>query len=248
MTDIFYDWRRQWLTKRATRKALQHFKSATENKGPSEVTLYRIEQACFLAALYKPEIDRGKVYRESLQREVEQLQPLSKAAHLLARAARNNLRGLMWACTDAELRSGIRIRRTGATEPEEILAIFADYMCALEVAFESRLPEISRGGPWLNKYVVGNLISDSPISRGRPVTVETMLGYEIVFHMRMLTAGHGSDPIQLGQPMPTYGDPCYEVAVLFCDSVLGRTWDAKALGDKVRRLKGVCLYKWPDAE
>ena len=79
---------------------------------------------------------------------------------------------------------------------------------------------------------------------GRPITIETMLAFELAFYLRMYTAGNAFDGIRSGQAMPKNGDPCFPIVAKFCSAVLGTSWDAKKIGDNVRGLKNVGLIAW----
>lgn len=241
------EWYREWRNKPAARTALKLFKDVGGTDAHIERTHQRIALACFNANNYKPELDPGQIYRGEIQAEKKRLDQLAKAAHVLALSAKRNEKGLMWACGKAELNSGIRIRHKEQTGPMALNLVVGDYLLHLEAALRDKLPEL-HGGPFLHRFVIGNLHFDNAISAGRPVTAETMLAFELAFYLRMHTAGHANDSIQNGQPMPDYGNPRYPVVAAFCSAVFGTSFDGKKLGDKVRKLKNVGLANWSQGD
>ena len=162
-------------------------------------------------------------------------------------SAKRNEKGFMWACTLAESTSGVRITRKEKPGPMAHNLVVENYFSHLETALKGKLPELS-GGPFLHRFTIGNLIFDKPILAGRPVTIETMLAFELAFYLRMHTAGRAKDGLQNGQRMPDDGDPCYSVVAAFCSAVLDTSFDAKSIGDKVRKLKHVGLTGWPKGD
>lgn len=243
---IMRKWYQDWSNKPATQTALKKFK-AVAGTDPlyNDITLERIAIACFNAFHYSPEHDPGEKYREAIQEEKNRLTNLKKAARVLASNAKLNSKALMWADVEASNASGVRITRYDHSEPKAHHLVMHDYFAELEKALKSKLPEID-GGPFLGEFTKGNLIFDKPISRGRKVTAETMLAYELSFYLRMHTAERAEDSIQNGQRMPNdeKGDPCFPVVAAFCNAVFENGWDAKQIGDNVRDLKNVGLTDW----
>lgn len=84
-----------------------------------------------------------------------------------------------------------------------------------------------------------------------------MLAFELTMYLRMHTAGHAKDVLQMGMRMPGKGktpmqddgydgDPCFPVVAAFCEAALGTTiLDTKQFGDTVRKLQNVGLGTWP---
>ena len=228
----------------APRIALKSIKAIGGTDVDAAITHNRIALACFDAAHYKPELDPGQVYRKEIQAEKKKLDQLAMAAHVLALSAGRNEKGLMWACQIAESTSGVRITRIEKPGRMPHHLVVEKYFLQLETALRGKLPEL-HGGPWLHRFTIGNLSYDRAISTGRPLTTETMLGFELAFYLRMHTAGRAKDSLQNGQGMPDDGNPCYPVVAAFCSAVLGTSHDAKQIGDKVRDLKSVGLTEWP---
>ncbi len=239
------EWYQKWSSNPATHTALKLFKAISGTDAHVAITHHRIALACFDAAHYKPELDPGQIYRKEIQAEKKKLDQLTSAAHILALSAGHNEKGLMWACQIAESTSGVRITRIEKPGPMALNLVVENYFSHLETALRGKLPEI-HGGPWLHRSTIGNLSYNKAISAGRPVTIETMLGFELAFYLRMHTAGRAEDTIQNGQDMPDDGNPYYPVVAAFCSAVCVTTsWDAKKIGDKVRDLKNVGLTEWP---
>lgn len=238
-------WYQDWSKKPATVTALEEFKAIEADVRSIDITHERIAIACFNAAHYKQELDPGQIYREKIRVEKKKLKQLQNAVHILALSAGRNEKGLMWACEIAESTSGVRITRKEKPEPMALNLVVEKYFSHLEEALKDKLPELD-GGPWLKKFIIGNLIYDKAISRGRKVTAETMLAFELAFYLRMHTAGRAEDSYMTGQPMPDDGDPCYPVVGGFCNAVfdLQGEWDPKQIGDNVRDLKYVGLTRW----
>ncbi len=243
--EIMPKWYQDWSNKPATQTALNKFKEIVGDTRSITITQKRIVIACFNAAHYKPEHDPGEKYRKAIQEEKNRITNLKKAARVLAQSAERNDIALSWAHEIADNASGVRITRYDHSEPKAHHLVMHDYFAELEKALKGKLPEID-GGPFLYKFTKGNLIFDKPISRGRKVTAETMLAYELSFYLRMHTAGRAEDSIQNGQRMPDdeKGDPCFPIVAAFCNAVFENGWDAKQIGDNVRDLKKVGLTDW----
>lgn len=243
-TEAAQKWFQEWCKEVDAKLALKSLEDDLINTNNDlSITRHRIILACFNAKNYKRELDPGEEYRQKLQEERSRLDLLIKAAHTLKLSAQRNDKSLMWACVFAEQDSEIRITRNDHTEPMNHNLVVEKYFSALETALKGKLPEIN-GGPWLHRFTVGNLIFKNPIQQGRPITVETMLAYELAFYLRMHTAGRARDSWQNGQAMPTDGKPCFNVVANFCNAAFGTTWDNKQTGDKVRDLKNVGIAKW----
>lgn len=240
-----HKWYQSWSNTPATIQALRRFREVAGNNAYDNAsTLDRIVMACFEAAHYEPELDPGKIYRDKIQAEKKRLNQLARAAHVLALSAGRNETGFMWACDIAESESGVRITRAEHSGPTPLNLVVEKYFLALESALSGKLPEL-HGGPWTKRFTIGNLISDKAISRGRPVSTETMLAFELAVYLRMHTAGRASDSPRRGQKMPTDGEPCFPVVAAFCFAALGQSDDAESLGRKVRDLGNVGFGKWP---
>ena len=254
-------WYLDWCEELVTKTALKKFKEISGNDDPKNIiTKERIARACFNAAHYKSELDPGEMYRAKIAKQREEMPKLQKAAKLLAEAALQNHRGLDWASTITAYNSGLCIAPISQSELDLIDANPAakihlnreprnghlgmhDYYSSLEKALKGKLPEI-HGGPFTYKYSKGNLSFNKHISRGKKITAETMLAFELAFYLRMHTAGRAADSIQNGQGMPDDGNPCFEVVAAFCNAIFRNGWDAKRIGDKVRDLNSVGLTDW----
>ena len=164
----------------APRIALKSIKAIGGTDVDAAITHNRIALACFDAAHYKPELDPGQVYRKEIQAEKKKLDQLAMAAHVLALSAGHNEKGLMWACQIAESTSGVRITRIEKPGRMPHHLVVEKYFLQLETALRGKLPEL-HGGPWLHRFTIGNLSYDRAISTGRPLTTETMLGFELAF-------------------------------------------------------------------
>jgi hypothetical protein len=242
---LLRDWFMTWRDKPTARSALRLLEEVGGTERHLANTLQRIAEACFNAVHYRPDLDPGKVYRAEIISAKKQIGQLARAARVLALGAAGKNKGLMWAMTKAELDSGVRLTRAEKDGPMELTVVAERYFRSLEAALRGTLPELS-GGPFLHNCTIGNLIFDKPISAGRPLTVTTMLAFELTIYMRMHTAGNAEDSLQNGSPMPDYdGDPCFPVVAAFCTAALGTQLDAKQTGDNVRKLRNVGLISWP---
>lgn len=203
--------------------------------------------ACFHAAHYEHDADPGKRYRDEIIAAKKQLVQLARAARVIAQNARHQNTGLKWALVKAETESGIRLTRKSPEGEMALTQVAERYFDCLEAALRGPLPELS-GGPFLRRFTIGNLHFEKPISAGRPVTVASMLAFELTIYLRMHTAGHAEDVLQFGTPMPKYGDPSFPVVAAFCEAALDSALDAKQVGDNVRKMKNVGLVPWPGTD
>jgi hypothetical protein len=238
------NWYKKWRITPAAKLALNKFRQIDGTKKHAGITLNRIVMACFNAAHYEPNLDPGQIYRKEIEEERKRINQLTNAVHTLAASAKRNEKSLMWACTKAEIDSGIRITRNEKKEPMALNQVIEKYFSCLESALYGKLPEI-HGGPWLHKFTIGNLIYKNYISSGRPVSAETMLAFELAIYLRMYTAGYAEDSLQNGYPMPDFGRPCFQVVAAFCSAVFNTSFDDKRIAVKVRDLKNVELIEWP---
>lgn len=246
MPDV-HIWYLRWRDTAAARRALGLLSNIGGTENDLAITRDRILRACFNAIHYNPAQDPGQIYRRSLTLEKKRIAQIVKAAHVLSLSAGRNEKALSWAMTLAEASSGVRITRTEKPIPMATHLVAQKYFSHLESALKGRLPELS-GGPWLNRYTIGNLIFDKAISTGRPVTAPTMLAFELSIYLRMHTAGEARSSLQNGTPMPTYiSEPCHAVAAAFCNAALNTSFDAKQTSDNLRKLKNVGLGCWPTA-
>lgn len=242
------EWYASWLTKSQKRTgALALLSEVGGCERDKTITLERIVQACYAAAHYNRNADPGAQYREALRVERKGLLQLSKAARIFRMAAERGDKSLGWAAEFAERNSGVRITRADKSEPEKWHPVAARYFKALEAALDGRLPEI-HGGPFIGRFTIGNMIFSDPIKAGRPVEVSTMLAFEIVFYMRMLTAGRAGDSTQTGQHIPSDGKPCLPVVASLVCETLGATLDAKMIEDVLRRHTRTGLGDWPNPD
>lgn len=242
--ELLNRWFHTWRDKPASRAALKLLDGIGGESRHLSQTRYRIARACFEAAHYRPDRDPGKQYRDEIVEQKKQLIQLARAAKVLTLGATNSHRGLMWAMARAENDSGVRLTRKEPKGKAELTEIGEKYFQALENALRGPLPELS-GGPFLHRFTIGNLHFDKPISSGRPVTVATMLAFELTIYLRMHTGGHAADSLQNGSTMPDYGDPCFPIVAAFCAATLNTQLDARQTGDNVRKLKNVGLFSWP---
>lgn len=240
-------WFANWSSNRSSRTALRLLADIGGTDKHHTITRHRIVSACFNASHYDPKQDPGQIYRDALRVERKRLDQLVKAARTLGLCAGRNEKAMMWACAIAEEKSGARITRAIKDGPAPLNQVVEAYFIALADALKGKLPEL-HGGPFLKRHKVGNLVYADAISAGKPISVETMLGFELAFYLRMHTAGHAEDSPQNGQSMPTYGDPCYQVVAAFCSAAIGTAFDAKQIGDKVRKLRHVGLTDWPKGD
>ena len=248
-------WYVDWRNELATTTALNKFKKISgTNDRSNTITKERIAIACFNAAHYKPELDPGEIYRAKMAKQRKQMTQLQKAAKVLAEAALQNHRGLDWASTIAAYNSGLHIAPFSRDATKANLHVNReprnghlgkyDYFSHLEKALHRKdLPEIN-GKKVTQNYTKGNLFFNKHISRGKKITIETMLAFELAFYLRMHTAGRADDSINNGQGMPDDGDPCFEVVAAFCNAIFNNGWDAKRIGDNVRELKNAGLTVW----
>lgn len=230
----------EWWAKldrsREGRAALRAFERIRADDVDRAITLERIARACYLAATYAPNDDpavkRRAALRAARSRELAQL---SRAARTLAKAWERNAPGLVWAAGEAQIQSG-----------HDQKWIDERYFSALANALEGKLPEV-HGGPWLHRFTVGNLRFEKAIGRGVAIGVETMLGFEIVFYLRMLTAGQAKDSTQRGQRMPAGGRPHHDVAAAFVRAALRDSRvETRTLADRLRKLPAdIGLMAWP---
>jgi hypothetical protein len=72
----------------------------------------------------------------------------------------------------------------------------------LEQRLKKEMPEL-HGGPFLHRFTFGNLHFKAAIEAGRKPEVSTMLAFELVFYLRMFTAGRAADSWQ-----PMLGAAC----------------------------------------
>jgi hypothetical protein len=242
--DLYQQWLQTWLNRQATRKALALLKKTGGSERDLIITQWRISRACYEAAHYRLEDDPGKKYRDGISETKKTLKGLARAARVLKLAAGGDNKGLMWAMAKAEAESGVRLTRMDPKGKVSINKIAEKYFQSLESALEGELPEIS-GGPFLHKFTIGNLHFDRPIRAGRPITVATMLAFELALHMRRHTAGRADHVMQTGEAMPADGDPCFDVVAAFCTAALSTMLDARQVGENVRQLKQVGLIRWP---
>lgn len=238
------NWYKKWKQSQAAEIALMRFKQIKGTRNHSDITLNRIVLACFDAAHYEPNLDPGNMYRKRIKEENSRRKQLTNAIHILAASAKRNDKSLMWACTKAEIDSGIRITRQEKKKSMALNQVIEKYYLSLESALCGKLPEI-HGGPWLHKFTIGNLIYKNYISSGRPVSAETMLAFELAIYLRMYTAGHAEDSLQNGFPMPDFGRPCFQVVAVFCSAVFNTPFDDERVAVKVRDLKNLGLIAWP---
>ena len=240
------DWYTRWRnTSRKHSGALALLSDVEGKERDQIITLERIVQACYAAAHYNRDNDPGARYRDALRVEKLRLSQLSNAAHVLRIAAERGDKSLGWAAEFAENESGVRITRAKKPEPEKWHAVAARYFKSLETALDGSLPEI-HGGPFLHRFTAGNMIFTDAIKAGRPVEVSTMLAFELVFYMRMLTAGRAGDSTQTGQQPPHDGKPCLPVVAALVNEVLGTTIDAKMIEGVLRRHTRTGLGDWPN--
>lgn len=249
-SEKFRKWHQSWICQQSTKLAYARFDAI--GGVDSANTKEKIVQACFNAAHYKPEVDPGQIYRDKLRAEKKKRDQLARAAHVLALSAGRNETAIKWACLRAELESGVCIRQKETQEQSELTKVVGNYLLNLEKALRAPLPELD-GGPWLNKFTLGNLILNDAISAGRPITTESMLAFELVFYLRLHTASRACERPQNGQPMPTEGKPCYPVVAAFCLAVFGGSHTpsdmqdrANQISDNVRKLKMAGLSNWPE--
>lgn len=121
-----------------------------------------------------------------------------------------------------------------------------------------KAPRVSQRPTWKR----GNLIYETRRKNGVPVMDkmprrETMLGFELVFHLRRWSLGLGAVPWHYGEPMPKRGKPHYKVAAEFVEGALRSDLTAnvrvegspKPVGILKERLKrlpaSVRLGRWP---
>jgi len=229
-------WYQDWSKTEAAIFAMSKFKEIT---GADINVNHSIIIACFNAAHYDAELDPGALYRKEMQEEKHRKKDLLKAVRVLARNAKLDSTALKWADMFADAASGVRItRRVRDGEDKANHLVMYDYFSQLEIALEGDLPEIN-GGPFLNKFTIGNLIFDKPIGAGPPIAVETLLAFELAFYMRMHTAK--CDGRQNAQHMPEYGDPCFGAVAAFCFATFPhngdkQTGDENRTGEAVRNL------------
>lgn len=186
------NWYLEWRDGSAARKALKLLADIGGKETHIDITRERVARACFSAYSYQPQIDPGEIYRNKVQAEKKLKGMLARSARILALSSKRNDKSLSWAMSIAETSSGAGIRRSGTHKPMPQNLVVAEYFSQLAAALNEPLPELD-GGPFLEKFTVGNLIFDKAITSGRPVTTATMLAFELAFYFRMHTAGYAED-------------------------------------------------------
>ena len=237
----------RWRDKKATRAALQAFDRINASELDRVRTLKRIADACIDAQHYQPDADPGVKYRRAMseQRHKTKLANLAAAAHTLAMACERADRAMFYALPGGDNALQVRLARPHDDQLVDVMKMGAAWFNELEQRLKKEMPEL-HGGPFLHRFTFGNLHFDAAIEAGRKPEVSTMLAFELVFYLRMFTAGRAADSWQVGQDMPKDGEPCYKLAAMFCNATLGSQLDDGQIEDRLRHLSpGIGLQPWP---
>jgi hypothetical protein len=234
-----------WRDKRGVRAALVRFDQIKASEQDRARTLKRIADACIEAAHYRPDADPGPKFRKAMRETRDKLANLAAAARTLAKACERADRAMLWALPGGNNALQVSLARPHDGQRTEITKMGAAWFTELEQRLKGRFPEL-HGGPFSYRFSIGNLHFSKPIAAGRSIDVSSMLAFELVFYLRMFTAGRAAHVLSSGQAMPNDGKPCYELAAMFCNATLGTKLDARQLADRLRKLPaGVRLQRWP---
>lgn len=248
----FADWWMAWIDSQAGRAALRTFdrargpgRDALEAADAALVTLWRLARACYFAATYNRSLDPGETFRAEVRQVNREIRPaLADAATVLAEGFSLRRPGLEWALDAASVRAGVGSRRK---EPRPMAGMWGEFFAALAAALRDPLPELD-GGPYFHRFTIGNLHFEAPKATGRPVALDTLLLFELVFSLRQWSLGRARDVRSAGQRMPGVrgARSHYGIAAAFCWATLGESVDSEQVRMRLRELpKDVGLIPWP---
>lgn len=242
----FPDWWRGWLDRPAGRKALQAFDD-TRRKGPDHGdddairVLCSVARACYYAATFDRERDPGADYRARLAAARLGLDDLADAAARLQRGFGAGHPGLGWALGKAAARAEVG---SWSDQRREIEPQWAQFFGALADALSNPLPEL-HGGPWFHLYTAGNLHYPTPRS-GRPISVDTMLSFELMFHLARWRCGGIGGAWSAGQRLTLDERPAWSLAAALVNATLPVDLAGEQVRDRIRSLPtDVGLMPWP---
>jgi hypothetical protein len=184
--------------------------------------------------------DKNEELRRDDAAAAKSLSGQRNAVHTLASFARQYGRQAGFALAAAGFRG--REQDDGKKLTQAFVDMLLDYDKALSTTTQ-------RSGPWLHRVACGNLIFARPIdSRRRHPSVGMGLLFHLVLLLRNYTSGLRSFArYQTGQPMPSHGEPHYDLAVEFVhvatdDEIRS---PGAALRKLIRENPGIGLYHWP---
>jgi hypothetical protein len=236
-----------WRDKRGVRAALVRCDQIKASEQDRARTLKRIADACIEAAHYRPDADPGPKFRKAMRETRDKVPDMAAAARTLAKACECADRAMMFALPGGNNALQVSLARPHDGQRIEITKMGAAWFTELEQglkewfnALEQRPKKRSLG-----LHQVGNLLVPKSIGAGRKIDVSTMLAFELVYYLRMFTAGRAAHIVS-SLPMPKDGKPCYDLAAMFCNATLGSNLDARQVADRLRKLPaGVRLVRWP---
>jgi hypothetical protein len=235
----------RWRDKKATRAALHAFDQINASELDRVRTLKRIADACIDAQHYQPDADPGVKYRRAMSEQRAKVAKLAAAAHTLAKACERADRAMFWSLDGGSNALQVRLARPHDGQLVDVMKMGAAWFNELEQGLKKKMPEL-HGGPFFDRFTIGNLHFDAAIEAGRKPKVSTMLAFELVFYLRMFTAGRAADSWQVGQDMPKDGEPHHQLAAMFCNATLGSQLDDEQVRDRLRKLPpGIGLKPWP---
>lgn len=238
----------EWRDRASTRKALTEFDKLKGSEDDHAKTLGRIAAACLQAMQYKAERDPGEIYRKKLTRQRKSVANLSAAARTLANACKRGDIAMKWSLPGGGNSLGVRLDRPHDDQLVDVLAMGGEWFSELESNLKNKLPELN-GGPFLDRFIAGNLHFEKAIAAGRKIDVPTMLAFELTFYLRLLTGERAGHALQSAERMPSFGKPSPSLVAMFCNSALGTNLEGRQVADRLRKLPiDVGLMTWPNAE
>lgn len=235
-------------------------------------SLWRLARACHGALTWSKQQDPGSRYRARISGARRQRAKLAYHARQLAKGFEGSPPGLQWALWSAELQAGVgdirdklrkeirhlpigvseaeraaTVKRLHLDEKRNVAKMWPEFFATLADELQKKLPEID-GGPWLHLFTIGNLHYRKPIE-GHVPALETMLAFELTFHLRRWSLGQADHVWASGMPMPKGGKPHHGLAASFVNGALrlqpGLTGDQ--LANRLKRLPtGIGLRGWPN--
>ncbi len=237
-------------------------------------TLWRLARACHGAITWDKSLDPGRRYRARVSKARRLRENLAYHARQLANGFKDRPPGLHWALWAAEQQAGVgdirdKLRKqlenlpANVSEAERVAAtkrlhldekrnfdnMWPEFFAALANELKERLPEID-GGPWLHLYTIGNLHYNKRLG-GHVPALDTMLAFELTFHLRKWSLRQADHVLSAGEQMPKGGRPHNEVAASFINAALltKREVTGDQIGNRLKRLpQGVGLRNWPGSD
>lgn len=234
------------------------------------ITLWRLARGSYSAVTWNKLSDPGNRYRSRIAIARRQREKLSYHARQLAKGLSGWPPGLSWALRSASLNAGVgsirdklrkevmelppqiseaeraaTVKRLKLDEERSIAKMWPEFFNSLADELLHKLPEID-GGPWYRLYTIGNLHYNKRIE-GKLPELETMLAFELTFHLRRWSLGHANHSWSSSSPMPKGGKPYNEVAASFVNAALNlpRGVTGEQIGNRLKRLpKNIGLIGW----